>query len=80
MFCIRQYLSKKKGKKEKREKNEKWDFFYSKVIHVHVYENSGILICNFLGSCDSRIGPVSQTAISQIFSRWYGKEYLKHTL
>ena len=53
--------------------------FHSKVIHVHVYGKSGILVCNFLVSCDSRVGPVSQTAIVQIFSRWYSKDSLKHT-
>ena len=41
--------------------------FHSKVIHVHVYGKSGIPVCNFLVSCDSRVGPVSQTAIVQIF-------------
>ena len=78
MFCIRQYLSKKE-KKEKRIKNGIC-FFYSKVIHVHLHEKSGILICNFLVSCNSQVGPVSQTAIFQICSRWYSKGYLKHTL
>ena len=37
--------------------------FHSKVI----YGKSGILVCDFLVSCDSRVGPVSQTAIVQIF-------------
>ena len=45
---------------EKKEKIMKMRFgFYSKVIHVRVYEKSGILVCNFLVSCDSRVGPVS---------------------
>ena len=39
-----------------------------------------ILICNFLVSCDSQVGPVRQTAIFQICSRWYSKEYPKHKL
>ena len=77
MFRIRQYLSKKR-KKEKRIKNG--TFFYSKVIHVNVCEKNGILMCNFLVSCDCQVEPVSQTAIFQICSRWYSKEYLKHTL
>ena len=68
-------------KKEKKRKELKLDlFFYSEVIHVHLYEKSGILIYNFLVSCDSQVGPVSQTAIFQICSRWYSKEYRKHTL
>ena len=70
MFRIRQYLSKK------RKIIKNGIFFYSKVIHVHVCKKSGILICNFLVSCDSQVGPVSQTAIFQICSRWYSKEYL----
>ena len=49
MFCIRQYLSKKKEKRKKGKRMKNGIFFYSKVIHVHVYENSGILICNFFG-------------------------------
>ena len=58
MCGIRQYLSKKNI--EKKEKIMKMRFgFYSKVIHVRVYEKSGILVCNFLVSCDSRVGPVS---------------------
>ena len=53
---------------EKKEKRMKMRFgFYSKVIHVHVYEKSGILVCNFLVSCDSRVGPVSQSPILQFF-------------
>ena len=60
-------IFQKKRKKEKRIKN--FFFFYSKVIHVHVCEKSGILICNFLVSCDSQVGPVSQTAIfSNLFT------------
>ena len=46
----------------------------------NLYEKSGKLVCNFLVSCDSRVGPVSQTAIFQIFTLWYSKDYLKHTL
>ena len=45
-----------------------------------MYEKSRILVCNFLVSCDSRAGPVSQTAILEIFSRRYSKYHLKHTL
>ena len=53
---------------EKKEKIMKMRFvFYSKVIHVHVYEKSGILVCNVLVSCDFRVGPVSQSAILQFF-------------
>ena len=53
---------------EKKEKIMKMRFgFYSKVMHVHVYEKSGILVCNFLVSCDSQVGPVSQSAILQFF-------------
>ena len=78
MFCIRQYFSKKRKKKKGKRIKNGICFLYSKVIHVH--EKSGILICNFLVSCDSQVGPVSQTAIFQICSRWYSKEYPKHTL
>ena len=61
-------------KKRKKEKGMKMGFgFHSKVIHVYVYGKSGILVCNFLVSCDSRVGPVSQTAIVQIFSLWYSR-------
>ena len=50
--------------KRKKEKRMKMGFgFHSKVI----YGKSGILVCDFLVSCDSRVGPVSQTAIVQIF-------------
>ena len=45
-----------------------------------MYEKSRILVCNFLVSCDSRAGPVSQTAILEIFSRRYSKYQLKHKL
>ena len=80
MFCIRQYLSKKK--KEKREKNKKkWDLVFIQKSYMSMYkkkvEYSSAI---FLVSCDSRVGPVSQTAISEICSRWYNREYLKHTL
>ena len=75
-------ICQKKGKKRK-----EWKMgfgFYSKVIHVHVCEKSGILVCNFLVSCDSRVGPVSQTTIFQIFSLWYSnglsKAYTQNTL
>ena len=54
--------------------------FYSEVIYVHVYEKSGILLCNFLVPCDSRVGPVGQTFIFENFSRCYSKDHLKHTL
>ena len=57
---------RKEKKKEKRMKNG--IFFYSKVIHVHVYEKSGTLVCNFFVSCDSRVEPTIQTAIFQFFS------------
>ena len=45
-----------------------------------MYEKSRILVCNFLVSCDSRAGPLSQTAILEIFSRRYSKYHLKHAL
>ena len=64
-YVLHSSISVKKRKKEKR---MKMGFgFHSKVIHVHVYGKSGILVCNFLVSCDSRVGPVSQTAIVQFF-------------
>ena len=65
MFCIRQYLSKKK----KREKNEKWDLCFIQKSYMYMYvKKSGILVCNFFVSCDSRVGPTIQTAIFQCFS------------
>ena len=69
MFCIRQYLSEKKRKEEKRKEWKMGFLFYSKVIHVHQYmKKSGTLVCNFFVSCDSRVGPTIQTAIFQFFS------------
>ena len=68
-----------KKNKEKREKNEKWDLCFIQKSYMHMYmKKSGILICNFFVSCDSRVGPTIQTAIFQFFL-WYGKDYLKHT-
>ena len=56
-------------KKEKREKNEKWDLCFIQKSYMHMYmKKSGILICNFFVSCDSRVGPTIQTAIFQFFS------------
>ena len=68
MFCIRQYLSKKKEKR-KREKNEKWDLCFIQKSYMYMYmKKSGTLVCNFFVSCDSRVGPTVQTAIFQFFS------------
>ena len=68
MFCIRQYLSKKK-KKRKREKNEKRDLCFIQKSYIYMYvKKSGILVCNFFFSCDSWVGPTIQTAIFQFFS------------
>ena len=69
MFCIRQYLSKKKKKrKEKIEKNEKWSLCFIQKSYMYMYmKKSGTLICNFFVSCDSRVGPTIQTAIFQFF-------------
>ena len=68
MFCIRQYLSKKK-RKEKREKNEKWNFCFIQKSYMYMYmkkvEHSFAI---FFVSCDSRVGPTIQTAIFQFFS------------
>ena len=69
-----------KIKEKKREKNEKWDLVFIQESYKYMYEKSRILVCNFLVSCDSRAGPVSQTAILEIFSRRYSKYHLKHTL
>ena len=68
------------NKRKKREKNEKWDLVFIQESYKYMYEKSRILVCNFLVSCDSRAGPVSQTAILEIFSRRYSKYQLKHTL
>ena len=68
------------NKRKKREKNEKWDLVFIQESYKYMYEKSRILVCNFLVSCDSRAGPVSQTAILEIFSRRYSKYHLKHTL
>ena len=76
MFCIRQYLSKKK---EKREKNENGIWFSFKSYTCTCKWKKKNTRLQFFGSCDSRVGPVSQTAIVQIFSRWYSKDSLKHT-
>ena len=66
MFCIRQYLSKKK---EQREKIKKRDLSFIQKSYMYMYmKTSGILICNFFVSCDSRVGPTIQTAIFQFFS------------
>ena len=60
---------KKEKRKEKREKNEKWDLCFIQKSYMHMYmKKSGILICNFFVSCDSRVGPTIQTAIFQFFS------------
>ena len=68
-------------KKEKRENNEKMGFgFYSKVIHVMSMKKVENSFAIFLVSCDFCVGPVSQTAIFHIFTLWYSKDYLKHTL
>ena len=63
MFCIRQYLSKEKGK---REKNEMGFGFHSGAIHVHVCKPR-TLVGNFLVSCDSLVEPESQTVILKFF-------------
>ena len=68
------------NKRKKREKNEKWDLVFIQESYKYMYEKSRILVCNFLVSCDSRAGPVSQTAILEIFSRRYSKYQLNHTL
>ena len=60
MFCIRQYLSKKKGKKERRIK--KSDLVFIQESCMYMYEKSKILICYFLVSCDFRVRPGGQTA------------------
>ena len=68
MFCIRQYLSKKKIKK-KREKNEKRDLCFIQKSYMYMYvKKSGILVCNFFVSYDSWVGPTIQTAIFQCVS------------
>ena len=78
MFCIRQYLSKKKKKEKK--KNEKRDLCFIQNSYMYMYvKKSGILVCKFFFSCDSWVGPTIQTAIFQFFL-WHGKDYLKHTL
>ena len=48
MFGIRQYLSRKTLRRKRKEWKMRFGF-YSKVIQVHVYEKSGILVCNFFG-------------------------------
>ena len=56
-------------KKEKREKNEKWDLCFIQKSYMYMYmKKSGTLVCNFFVSCDSRVGPTVQTAIFQLFS------------
>ena len=56
-------------KKEKREKNEKWDLCFIQKSYMYMYmKKSGTLVCNFFVSCDSRVGPTVQTAIFQFFS------------
>ena len=56
------------NKRKKREKNEKWDLVFIQESYKYMYEKSRILVCNFLVSYDSRAGPVSQTAIFEIFT------------
>ena len=68
------------NKRKNREKNEKWDLVFIEESYKYMYEKSRILVCNFLVSCDSRAGPVSQTAILETFSRRYCKYQLKHKL
>ena len=67
MFCIRQYLSKKKKKKKRKEWKAGF-VFYSKVIHIHVCEKKWNTRLQFFFSCDSWVGPTIQTAIFQFFS------------
>ena len=63
MFCIRQYLSKEKGKREKN-KNGIWFSFRSHTCTCVKTQNAR---WQFLVSCDSLVEPVSQTVILKIF-------------
>ena len=63
MFCIRQYLSKEKGKREKN-KNGIWFSFTSHTCTCVKTQNAR---WQFLVSCDSLVEPVSQTVILKIF-------------
>ena len=62
MFGIRQCLSKKKP-----EKNEKWGLVSIQESYMYMCEKSSILVYTFLVSCDSRIEPISETAIFYLF-------------
>ena len=62
-------ICQKKRKKKRREKNEKWDLCFIQKSYIYMsMKKSGIPVCNFFVSCDSRVGPTVQTAIFQFFS------------
>ena len=58
----------KKKRKEKREKNEKWDLCFIQKSYMYMYEKKWNTRLQFFVSCDSRVGPTVQTAIFQFFS------------
>ena len=60
-------------KEEKIEKNNYRDLVFIQKSYMYIH---GILVYNFFVSCDSRVGPASQTVIFEIFSRCYSKDYL----
>ena len=55
-----QYLYKEK---KKREKNEKWECVFIQESRVKEKKKAEKLVCNFLVSCGSQVGPLGQPVI-----------------
>ena len=53
--------------KKKNEKRIKWGLVFIQESYMYMCEKSGILVYTFLVSCDSRIEPISETAIFYFF-------------
>ena len=60
-------------KKKRKEKRLKIEFSFYLESYMYMNKKSRILVCYFLVSCHSRVGPVSQTAIFEflIFACWF---------
>ena len=62
--------------KKKPEKNEKWGLVFIQESYMYMCEKNSILVYTFLVSCDSRIEPISETAIFIFFSTLVQQYYL----
>ena len=65
-------------KKRRKEKRLKIEFSFYLESYMYMNKKSRILVCYFLVSCHSRVGPVSQTAIFEflIFAFWFIFDFL----